>query len=97
MALGSTGNAVIELLLFHASSVSAYASLLQWQVLSVYILLIPMVWFVYVQLGTARRWLAGTISLIWTIALASPVPENLAGRLEIAPKSYSGVAYTWPQ
>jgi hypothetical protein len=69
MALGATGNAVTELFLFHARSVSAYASLLQWEVLFVYALLVPMVWFVYLQLGTARRWLAGTISLIWTIAL----------------------------
>jgi PAS domain S-box-containing protein len=55
--------------MFHARSVSAYASLLQWEVLFVYTLLVPMIWFVYVRLGTARRWLAGIISLIWTMLL----------------------------
>ena len=69
MALGATGNAISELFLLHAQSVSSYANLLQWEVLFVYILLMAMVWFVYLQLGTARRWLAGTISLLWTIAL----------------------------
>ena len=69
MALGATGNAMTELQLLHTQSVSSYATLLRWEVLFVYILLMAMVWFVYVQLGTARRWLAGTINLIWTIAL----------------------------
>ena len=69
MALGATGNAITELFQLHTHSVSTYASLLQWGVTFVHILLVAMVWFVYVHLGTARRWLAGTISLLLIIAL----------------------------
>jgi len=69
MALGAAGNAITELILFNTQSVATYASLLKWGVLFVYIILMSIVWFVYLQLGTARRWLAGAISLVWTIAL----------------------------
>ncbi len=69
MAFSASAEAMIELAQMQSQSVSAYAALLQWQNLSVYFLLLSMVWVVYLMFGTARRWLAIVISLAWTIAI----------------------------
>ena len=69
MAFSASAEAMIELAQMQSQSVSAYAALLQWQNLSVYILLLSMVWVVYLMFGTARRWLAIVISLAWSIAI----------------------------
>lgn len=70
MALSAGAGAMIELGQLHAESVSTYGMLLRWQNLAVFLILVPMVWFIYLHFGTARRWMAITITSLWGIALA---------------------------
>ena len=70
MATCAAGNALIELQLLQAQSIEAYSSLLHWQNVFIFGLLVSMVWVVYVYLGTGRYWLAATITAIWLAALA---------------------------
>jgi PAS domain S-box-containing protein len=71
MALGATGTAMLELALAHTDSIETYARTLAWQNLAVYVLLVPMVWFVYLRFGTARRWLAMAITALWSAAIVA--------------------------
>ena len=52
-----------------SSDIPSYQSLLQFQNLFVYILLMSIVWLVHLQLGTARRWMAYLIAAMWSIGL----------------------------
>lgn len=69
MAFSAGGNAMVELAMMHAQSIDAYRLLLQWGNLFVFLLLVPMVWFVRLRLSTARRWLALLITAFWSIAI----------------------------
>lgn len=69
MAFSASAEAMIELAQMKSQSIAAYATLLQWQNMAVYILLLSMVWVVYHLLGTARRWLAVLITLLWSISI----------------------------
>jgi two-component system sensor kinase FixL len=69
MAVSAGSGALTELGLMHADSIDAYRTLIQWENLFVYTLLLPMVWFVQARLPMARRWLAIFISLLWTVAI----------------------------
>jgi len=69
MAFGGALSAAVELLLLQTQDLARYQVLLQLENLGVFLLLVPMVWFVYEYFGTARRWFAVTISAIWTFAL----------------------------
>jgi hypothetical protein len=71
MALGATGTAMLELALAHTDSIETYARTLAWQNLAVYVLLVPMVWFVYLRFGPARRWLAMAITALWSAAIVA--------------------------
>ena len=68
MALAAAGNAFFELMLMHVVSIDRYMSLQQTHNAIIGIMLISMVWFVDLRLGTARRWLTLTISVIWIVA-----------------------------
>ena len=65
----AAASAMLELSLMHASSTAVYGELLRWQNLAVFLLLIPLVWAVYLHLGTGRRWLALVITALWVIAI----------------------------
>ncbi len=69
MALAAGANALAELGLMHAESLQTYRTLLKLENLAVFLLLVPMVWFVYGHFGTARRWLAWTITALWSVSL----------------------------
>ena len=69
MALGATGSAITELLLFNTTSVNTYQTLLQWEVLFVYTLLMPMIWLVALELDASQRILASVIVAMWSTAL----------------------------
>ena len=55
MAFGAGLNAVIELNMLHARSPALYAELMRWENLAVYLILVPMVWFVDTYFRTGRR------------------------------------------
>jgi PAS domain S-box-containing protein len=69
MAAGASASAYLELALLQTESIERYATLLRLENLAIFALLIPMVWFVYLHFGTARRWLAVTITATWGIAI----------------------------
>ena len=69
MCVGAAGSAWCELALMRVTSVADFGRLLQWDNLFVYLLLVPMVWYVQLRFGSARRWLALLITALWTIAL----------------------------
>ena len=69
MAMSAGSSAILELALLQAQSTEAYAQLLKLEVTSIYVLLIPMVWLVSIQLGSYQRWLAYVITAIWSVAL----------------------------
>ena len=69
MAFSAAACAILELNMLHSSTIPTYQLLLQYQNLFVYILLISMVWLVYLQLNTARRWIAYMITAMWSIGL----------------------------
>jgi PAS domain S-box-containing protein len=67
--LSAAATAMTELSLMHASSTAIYGEVLRWQNLAVFLLLVPLVWAVYLHLGTGRRWLALVVTMLWTIAI----------------------------
>lgn len=69
MAFSAGAGAMTELALAQAQSIEVYRVLLQWENLFVYMLLMPMVWFVRARLPTARRWLAVLITALWSVAI----------------------------
>ncbi|MBT8050715.1 MAG: hypothetical protein KJO70_05935, partial [Gammaproteobacteria bacterium] len=67
--LSAAATAMSELSLMHASSTAIYGEVLRWQNLAVFLLLVPLVWAVYLHLGTGRRWLALVVTMLWAIAI----------------------------
>ena len=68
-SFSAAASAVIELSLMHAASTTAYGDLVRWQNLVVFLILVPLVWAVYLHLGTGRRWLTWFITGLWSISL----------------------------
>ena len=71
MAFSAAACALLELNMLQTSSIPNYQLLLQYQNLFVYVLLISMVWLVYLQLSTARRWIAYAITAMWSIGIVN--------------------------
>ena len=69
MALGAMLSAFTELSLMRATDAEIHITVMKLQNLAVYLLLVPMVWFIDAYFGTARRWLAVTITGMWSVAL----------------------------
>ena len=69
MTVSGGANALIELALMHATSIDAYGVLMQREHLSVFSLLVSMVWYVRIRLSTSRRWLAILITTLWSTAI----------------------------
>jgi len=55
MAFAAALSGLGELMLLHAESIASYNSILRWQEISIFVLLISMVWAVQLHLGTGRR------------------------------------------
>jgi len=68
-ALGAAGNALIEQVYLHADSIDQFSQLYRAQNDVIALLLLSLVWFVYLDFGTARRWLAIAISGAWGVVL----------------------------
>ncbi len=79
MAFSAGFNAMIELNMLHARSPALYAELVRWENLAVFLILVPMVWFVDAYFRTGRRWLLYAITLIWSVGIAVnfALPGNL--------------------
>ena len=79
MAFAAGLSAMLELNMLHTRSAELYGELMLWMNLAVYLILIPMVWFVDAHFRTGRRWLLYSITLIWSfgIAVNFGLPGNL--------------------
>ena len=69
MAFSAGCSAMLELGMLSTRSFEIYRVLIRWENLSIFMILIPMVWFVQVYFYTARRWLVLLITLLWSIAI----------------------------
>lgn len=69
MAFSAGACALVDLSMMHSTDIAHFQLLLQYQNLFVYILLIALIGLVYVQFGTASRWLAALITVLWSLGL----------------------------
>ncbi len=69
MGFSAAASALLELAMLTTESVQLYSELLLWGNLAICMILVPMVWFVYQYFQTGRRWLAITITLLWSIGM----------------------------
>ena len=69
MAFAAGATALTDLGLMYADSPETFRTLLKLQGLTIFLILVPMVWFVYGHFGTARLWLAWTITSLWGVSL----------------------------
>jgi signal transduction histidine kinase len=69
MALGATVNAMCELGLLHAQTISSFIYWMKVENLAIAVLIVSMVWFVDLYLRTARRWLTILVTILWVVAL----------------------------
>lgn len=65
MSFAATATALVELALMKSQDVARYGRLLQWENLTIFALLVPLVWFIHLRLHSRRAWLAITITLLW--------------------------------
>lgn len=66
MAFSAGFSAMLELAMSLADSLENYTALLRLENLVIYLILVPMTWFVYISFGTAKRWLAIAITVLWS-------------------------------
>ena len=69
MGFSAAANALIELAMLTTESAPLYSELIRWENLAISFILVPMVWFVYRYFETGRRWLAITITLLWSMGI----------------------------
>jgi PAS domain S-box-containing protein len=68
-ALAAAFFALTDLFYYNSETIDELISAIRWANLSVYGILIGLVWFMYHYFRTARRWLAWTITITWSILL----------------------------
>ena len=69
MSAAAAASALLELALLKGRDVDHYGRLLQWENTTIFVLLVTLVWYVDLRLGSRRRWLAYLITLLWIATL----------------------------
>ena len=69
MAFSAGVSAVLELGLLLTESLDTYRILMRWENVAIFMILVPMVWFIQNYFQTGRRWLAVSITLLWGAGL----------------------------
>lgn len=69
MGLSAAVNGMLELSMLQTTSLELYNQLLRWENLVVFMILMPMVWFIHLYFQSGRRWLAFTITLLWSTGI----------------------------
>lgn len=69
MAFSAGASGMLELGLLHTESLDSYRVLMLWENVAVFMILVPMVWFIQAYFGTGRRWLAVTITVLWFLGV----------------------------
>ncbi|MFW2437858.1 MAG: sensor histidine kinase [Arenicellales bacterium] len=70
MALSAGANAMLELGMLSTQSLESYRMLARWGNYTIFLILIPMVWFIQLYFASGRRWLAVLITLLWTAGIS---------------------------
>ncbi len=68
-AIGAAGIAIFELWSLKTIDINLYSLEVKLTHIPIFILLISLIWFIYVYFGTAKKWLANSITVLWTVAL----------------------------
>ena len=69
MSVAASATALIELALMKSPDVAHYGQLLQWENFTIFALVVSLVWFIHLRLGSRRTWLAILITLLWCVSL----------------------------
>ena len=69
MAFAACASAQLELGMLSTQSLETYRRLIRWENFAIFMILVPMVWFVQTYFKSARRWLALTITLLWSLGM----------------------------
>ena len=69
MAFSAGVSAMLELGLLLTESLDTYRVLMLWENVAIFMILVPMVWFIQAYFGTGRRWLAIIITLLWILGI----------------------------
>lgn len=69
MGFGAASSAMLELNMLMARSAETYNTLLRWENLAIFLILVPMVWFVRQYFLSGRRWLAILITVLWSVGI----------------------------
>ena len=71
MALAAGVSAMTDLRLAHAPDIAAYQAGLDFQILAASVIVVSLVWFVYLYLGTSSKRLAQVITGLWVVHVAA--------------------------
>ena len=71
MAFSASISAMLELGLLATESLDTYRVLMRWENVAIFMILVPMVWFMQQYFHTGRRWLAVIITLLWSAGLVA--------------------------
>ncbi len=79
MGFAAATSAILELNMLKTHSPETYSVLLRWENLAIFLILVPMVWFIRQYFLSGRRWLAILITVLWCtgILINFLVPGNL--------------------
>ena len=69
MAFSAGVGAMLELGMLVTQSLESYRSLIRLENLFIFLILVPMVWFVQVHFKTGRLWLVIVITALWSMGL----------------------------
>ena len=69
MGFGAAISAMLELAMMTTESPVVYGELVRWENLAIFMILVPMVWFVDQYFRTGRRWLAIFITVLWCVGI----------------------------
>ncbi len=69
MGFSAAVSAMLELAMMTTDSPAIYNVLARWENLAVFMILVPMVWFIDQYFRTGRRWLAILITTLWSLGL----------------------------
>jgi PAS domain S-box-containing protein len=100
MSLGAAATALLEMGVAKTADPATTQTLLFFVNISIFALLVPMVWFVHIFLSNDRTWLLWTITGIWTLAMVVNVvmPGNLTfTSLDRLEQGVTAWGETWSQ
>ena len=69
MGFSAAISAMLELAMMTTESPAVYSELVRWENLVIFMILVPMVWFVDQYFRTGRRWLAIFITVLWCVGI----------------------------